>query len=70
MRNVAWPTYETPEYDAANFLQAIAGTLKLFHRSTLSFQELAEEAASQSRYFGNLDITDPLTGVGSRTAPG
>ena len=51
MRNVAWPTYETPEYDAANFLQAIVGTLELFHRSTLSVQELAEEAAIQSRYF-------------------
>src|ERR1700755_2051436 len=44
VRNVAWPAYETPEYDAANFLQGIAGTLELFHRSTLSFQDLAEEA--------------------------
>ena len=44
VRNVAWPAYETPEYDAANFLQGIAGTLELFHRSTLAFQELAEEA--------------------------
>ena len=44
VRNVLWPGYETPEYDAANFLQGIAGTLELFHRSTLAFQELAEEA--------------------------
>jgi len=44
VRNVAWPAYETPEYNAANFLQGIAGTLELFHRSTLSFQRLAEEA--------------------------
>jgi hypothetical protein len=44
VRNVAWPAYETPEYDAASFLQGIAGTLELFHRSTLSFQELAEQA--------------------------
>ena len=44
VRNVAWPAYETPEYDAASFLQGIAGTLELFHRSTLSFQGLAEEA--------------------------
>jgi len=43
VRNVAWPAYETPEYDAANFLQGIAGTLELFHRSTLSFQALVEE---------------------------
>ena len=36
--------YETPEYAAANFLQGIAGTLELFHRSTLAFQDLAGEA--------------------------
>ena len=39
-----WPAYETPEYDAANFLQGIAGTLELFHRSTLAFQQLAGDA--------------------------
>jgi hypothetical protein len=44
VRNVTWPAYETREYDAANFLQGIAGTLELFHRSALAFQELAEEA--------------------------
>jgi hypothetical protein len=44
VRNVLWPAYETPEYDAAQFLQGIAGTLELFHRSTLSFQELAGQA--------------------------
>ena len=38
VRNVLWPAYETPEYDAANFLQGIPGTLELFHRSTLAFQ--------------------------------
>lgn len=41
VRSVLWPGYETPEYDAAHFLQGIAGTLELFHRSTLAFQELA-----------------------------
>jgi hypothetical protein len=41
VRNALWPAYETPEYDAANFLQGIAGTLELFHRSTLAFQQLA-----------------------------
>ena len=44
VRNVVWPAYETPEYGAAQFLQGIAGTLELFHRSTLSFQEIAGEA--------------------------
>lgn len=44
VRNVLWPAYETPEYAAANFLQGIAGTLELFHRSTLAFQEVAEAA--------------------------
>src|SRR4030088_2885873 len=44
VRNVLWPNYETPEWSAAQFLQGIAGTLELFHRSTLSFQKTAEEA--------------------------
>src|SRR5246500_5821883 len=44
VRNTLWPSYETPEYDTANFLQGIAGTLELFHRSTLAFQQLAGEA--------------------------
>ncbi|MEU1429332.1 hypothetical protein ABZ412_19845 [Nocardia sp. NPDC005746] len=43
VRQVLWPAYETPEYDAAHFLQGIAGTLELFHRSTLHFQQLAGE---------------------------
>ena len=38
VRNVLWPAYETPEWSAAQFLQGIAGTLELFHRSTLSFK--------------------------------
>ena len=44
VRNVLWPDYETPEWSAAQFLQGIAGTLELFHRSTLSFQQIAGEA--------------------------
>lgn len=40
VRNVGYPVYETAEFSAANFLQGIAGTLELFHRSTLSFQDL------------------------------
>lgn len=44
VRRAAWPQYERPEWDEANFLQGIAGTLELFHRSTLAFQELAGEA--------------------------
>jgi hypothetical protein len=43
VRRVAWPGYEASEWDAMNFLQGIAGTLELFHRSTLSFQKLAGE---------------------------
>ena len=43
VRNALWPAYETPEYSAAQFLQGIAGTLELFHRSTLSFQGIAGE---------------------------
>ena len=41
VRRVAWPAYEKPEWDAMNFLQGIAGTLELFHRSTLDFQKVA-----------------------------
>ncbi|MDB5332583.1 MAG: hypothetical protein JWP03_3734 [Phycisphaerales bacterium] len=44
VRKVLWPNYETPEWMAAQFLQGIAGTLELFHRSALNFQRLAEEA--------------------------
>jgi hypothetical protein len=43
VRNVLWPAYETPEWGADRFLQGIAGTLELFHRSTLSFQSVAGE---------------------------
>ena len=44
VRNVLWPAYEKPEWSHANFLQGIAGTLELFHRSALSFQQIAGEA--------------------------
>ena len=40
VRRVAWPAYETPEWDAMSFLQGIAGTLELFHRSTIDFQKV------------------------------
>jgi hypothetical protein len=45
VRRVAWPGYEKHEWGNASFLQGIAGTLELFHRSTLSFQTVAGEAA-------------------------
>src|SRR5262245_53435110 len=48
VRRVAWPNYETPEWDERHFLQGIAGTLELFHRSTLSFQQIAGEATGHS----------------------
>src|SRR3974390_1271366 len=41
VRNVLWPLYEAPEWSAREFLQGIAGTLELFHRSALNFQQLA-----------------------------
>ena len=43
VRRVAWPNYETTEWDRMHFQQGIAGTLELFHRSTLSFQEVVSE---------------------------
>lgn len=41
VHRAAWPHYEGPDWDEAHFLQGIAGTLELFHRSTLAFQQLA-----------------------------
>jgi hypothetical protein len=43
VRRVAWPAYEGPEWDEMHFLQGIAGTLELFHRSTLDFQKAVGE---------------------------
>ena len=43
VRRVAWPGFETSEWDKMNFLQGIAGTLELFHRSTLAFQKIVGE---------------------------
>jgi len=45
VRRVAWPAYEGEEWDEKNFLQGIAGTLELFHRSTLAFQKVAGEVS-------------------------
>jgi len=47
VRRVAWPTYETPEYSEKMFLQAIAGTLELFHLSIVRFQQVVGEATGQ-----------------------
>jgi len=44
VRKVVWPAYEKPEYSETHFMQGIAGTLELFFRTTLNFQELAGEA--------------------------
>src|ERR1700722_12616820 len=43
VRRVAWPGFEGSEWDRMNFLQGIAGTLELFHRSTLAFQQIVGE---------------------------
>ncbi len=43
VRRVAWPSFESSEWDKMNFLQGIAGTLELFHRSTLAFQQIVGE---------------------------
>jgi hypothetical protein len=44
VRRSTWPNFEGTEWDKMNFLQGIAGTLELFHRSTISFQDIAGEA--------------------------
>src|SRR5947207_14010962 len=43
VRRVTWPAFESPEYSGQMFLQGIAGTLELFHLSTLRFQALVGE---------------------------
>lgn len=43
VRRVAWPDYESVEYSEKMFLQGIAGTLELFHLSTVRFQALVGE---------------------------
>src|SRR5215813_521245 len=43
VRRVGWPVYEGTEWDEKHFLQGIAGTLELFHRSTLAFQKVTGE---------------------------
>jgi hypothetical protein len=43
VRRVGWPNFEGSAWDKMNFLQGIAGTLELFHRSTIDFQELVGE---------------------------
>src|SRR4051812_37792166 len=47
VRRVAWPAYEGTEWDEKHFLQGIAGTLELFHRSTLAFQRIVGETTGQ-----------------------
>jgi hypothetical protein len=47
MRRVAWPRYEKPEWSEREFLQGIAGTLELFHLSTIRFQNIVGEATGQ-----------------------
>ncbi|BBD62801.1 hypothetical protein NIES2109_56510 (plasmid) [Nostoc sp. HK-01] len=48
VRRVGWPNFEGSEWDKMNFLQGIAGTLELFHRSTIDFQQIVGEITGQS----------------------
>ncbi|MEU6509171.1 hypothetical protein [Streptomyces sp. NPDC046942] len=44
VRRVAWPAYEDPQWsDPGRFLQGIAGSLELFFRAWVPFQEFVEE---------------------------
>ena len=47
VRRVGWPRYEAPEWSAQQFLQGIAGTLELFHLSTVRFQNIVGQATGQ-----------------------
>jgi hypothetical protein len=48
IRRAAWPAYEGPEWCATQFLQTIAGTLELFHRSIHDFQRIAQEVTGHA----------------------
>ena len=47
VRRVGWPRYEKPEWSEREFLQGIAGTLELFHLSTVRFQNIVGEATGR-----------------------
>ena len=47
VRRVVWPNYESMEYSEQMFLQGIAGTLELFHLSSMSFLSLVGEVTGQ-----------------------
>ena len=47
VRRVGWPRYEEPQWSEREFLQGIAGTLELFHLSTIRFQNIVGEATGQ-----------------------
>jgi hypothetical protein len=47
VRRVVWPNYESMEYSERMFIQGIAGTLELFHQSSMSFQSLVGEVTGQ-----------------------
>ncbi|MGC1465594.1 MAG: hypothetical protein WA792_07660 [Pseudolabrys sp.] len=47
VRRVAWPDYEKSEYSEKVFLQGIAGTLELFHLSTVRFQTIVGQVTGQ-----------------------
>jgi hypothetical protein len=47
VRRVSYPRYESPEWSERQFLQGIAGTLELFHLSTMRFQNLVGQATGQ-----------------------
>jgi hypothetical protein len=71
VRRVAWPAHEGTEWDEMHFLQGIAGTLELFHRSTLAFLSVAGESPDiRLLYFNEsirLDISFRSTNESSRT---
>jgi hypothetical protein len=47
VRRVLWPAYEKPEYSERQFLQGIAGSLELFHLSTVRFQNVVGQTTGQ-----------------------
>jgi hypothetical protein len=61
VRRAAWPLYETPEWSEREFLQGIAGTLELFHLSTVRFQNMSARP-QDSRSSSTSALIRPVSG--------
>src|SRR5687768_18035112 len=48
LKRVEWPHWEGEKWSDRNFMQGIAGTLELFYRAWIPFQQVAYEASGNA----------------------